>query len=141
MAKMTVKEYAKYVDAAPPTVRRWMRDGLLEFERPKGHHARLIDSSQPRPKERPKKRVDTGARSNIAVGQASREPISPKFVSSELDCDDVETSQGKGGVLALIGLIGLALYGYLKVRDGPRLNGGNQTAPRPEARYPWQPWS
>jgi len=141
MAKMTAKEYADYVDADVRSVRRWMKNGLLKFERPRGHHARLIDSSQPRPKVRPKKRVDNGASSNIAVGQASCEPISPKFVSSELACDDDETSQGKRGGLVLIGLIGLALYGYLKVRDGPRLNGENQAAPRPEARYPWQPWT
>ncbi len=55
--KMNVKEYAKYVDAEPPTVRRWMRDGLLEYTKPKGHRARLIDSAQSRPKKKPKKKV------------------------------------------------------------------------------------
>ena len=134
--KMNVKEYAKYVDADPPTVRRWMRDGLLEFTRPKGHHARLIDSSQPRPK----KRVNRRKKSNIAVGQASNEPINRESVSLELACNDDETSQGRGGLLVLIGLIGAAFCWYLKMRDEPRLNGENQTAPRPGVRIPWQPW-
>ena len=55
--KMTVKEYAEHVDAEPRTVRRWMKNGLLKFTKPKGHHARLIDSAQSRPKKKPKKSV------------------------------------------------------------------------------------
>ena len=54
---MKVKEYARHVGANPRTVRRWMRDGLLEFIPPPKehpHYARLIDSSQPRPKKRRK---------------------------------------------------------------------------------------
>jgi len=61
MASMlTVKEYAEYVDADPRTVRRWMKNGLLKFTPPPKqhpHHARLIDSSQPRPKKKRKKKV------------------------------------------------------------------------------------
>lgn len=55
--KMNVKEYARHVDAEPRTVRRWMKNGLLEYTKPKGHRARLIDSAQPRPKKKPKKKV------------------------------------------------------------------------------------
>ena len=56
---MTVKEYAKHVDADPRTVRRWMSCGLLKFTRPKGHRARLIDSMQLRPKKKGTKSTDT----------------------------------------------------------------------------------
>ena len=54
---MTVNEYAEYVDAEPRTVRCWMKNGLLKFTKPKGHRARLIDSAQPRPKKKRKKKV------------------------------------------------------------------------------------
>lgn len=62
---LTAKEYARHVDADVRTVRRWMRNGLLKFTQPKGHHARLIDSSQPRPKKRYKRR----RKSSIPQGQ------------------------------------------------------------------------
>lgn len=61
---MTVKEYAKKVDADPRTVRGWMRDDLLRFIRPDGHRARLIDSAQPRPKKKITK-SDNSARQSI----------------------------------------------------------------------------
>ncbi len=61
MAKMMkVRQYAKHVGADQRTVRRWIRDGLLEFIPPPEahpHDARLIDSSQPRPKPRRKGRT------------------------------------------------------------------------------------
>lgn len=63
---MTAKEYAKHVQADVRTVRRWMRNGLLEFTPPPKehpHYARLIDSSQPRPTKRKKK----GAKSTNTV--------------------------------------------------------------------------
>ena len=75
---MTVKEYAKHVDADPRTVRRWMSCGLLKFTRPKGHRARLIDSMQLRPKKKGTKSTDT-VKQNIrpavnASRQADRRP-------------------------------------------------------------------
>jgi len=54
---LNVKEYAEYVGSDARTVRRWMRDGLLEFTQPEGHRARLIDSAQPRPKKKRKKKT------------------------------------------------------------------------------------
>ena len=65
---MTVKEYAKHVDADPRTVRGWMRDGLLRFIQPDGHRARLIDSAQPRPKKK-------GTKSTHAVKQNIRPAV------------------------------------------------------------------
>ncbi|MBA7619889.1 hypothetical protein ES703_27231 [subsurface metagenome] len=63
MAKlMTAKEYAKHVGTDPKTVRRWMRNGLLKFIPPPKehpHYARLIDSSQPRPKKKEVKSANT----------------------------------------------------------------------------------
>lgn len=59
---MTVKQYAKSVDADPRTVRRWVKCRLLKVTLPgKGSHsAKLIDSSQPRPKPR-RKRTSTNS--------------------------------------------------------------------------------
>jgi len=63
MAKlMTAKEYAKHVQTDVKTVRRWMRKGLLKFTLPPKehpHYARLIDSSQPRPKKKEAKSANT----------------------------------------------------------------------------------
>lgn len=59
---MTAKEYAKHVGADVRTVRRWMRDDKLKFTQPAGHHARLIDSSQPRPKKKGAKSNNTAER-------------------------------------------------------------------------------
>jgi len=65
---LTVKEYAKHVGSDARTVRRWMKDGLLKFTQPRGHRARLINSTQPRPvrirKKKAIKSTDT-ARQNI----------------------------------------------------------------------------
>lgn len=63
MAKlMKAKEYAKHVGTDVRTVRRWMRNGLLKFTPPPKehpHYARLIDSSQPRPKKKEAKSANT----------------------------------------------------------------------------------
>lgn len=63
MAKlMKAKEYAKHVGTDVRTVRRWMRNGLLKFIPPPKehpHYARLIDSSQPRPKKKGAKSANT----------------------------------------------------------------------------------
>lgn len=66
--KMTAKEYAKHVEADVRTVRRWMRNGMLKFTPPPRehpHYARLIDSNQPRPKKKVKRRT----KSTITAGQ------------------------------------------------------------------------
>jgi len=127
--QMTVKEYAKHVDASVRTVRRWVCRGQLAVVRQGGHRAMLVDSDLPRPKKKVTRstsaaRQDVGPvvdvprpadlPQNPVIERESqlprREPIEDESETPGPVCDDDGTSRNGGGFV-MLALVVAALAG------------------------------